>query len=81
MGGDLVLSPFLQVEWTDDQTHLFNPTAQDVQIGAIPDQCMGKKAKKVISKFRIEFVSGNINIYLRSDPKWTTATGADPNIQ
>ncbi len=63
MGGDLFLSPFLQVKCTDNQRDLLNPTARDVQIGAILDQCAGKKAKKVIAKCRIEFVHGNANSY------------------
>ncbi len=63
MGRDLFPYLFLQVECTDDQRDLLNTTIHDVQIGAILDQCTGKKAKKVIANHRIKFVSGNINSY------------------
>ena len=44
---------------------ILNPTARDVQMAAIIDQCSGKKATKVIAKRRIEFISGNVNSYAR----------------
>ena len=44
---------------------LLNPTARHVQIGAIIDQCVGDKAKKVIAKRRIDMASGNISSYAR----------------
>ena len=34
-------------------------------MGAIINQCTGKKAKKVIARCRIDFVSGNVNSYAR----------------
>ena len=60
-GADLVPSSHLDVAITRDQVDLLNPTPRDVQIGAIIDQCTGRKAKKVIAKQRIDFVSGNVN--------------------
>lgn len=44
---------------------MLNPTPRDVQIGAIIDQCSGKKATKVIARRRVDFVAGNINSYAR----------------
>ena len=38
---------------------------RDVQIGAIIDQCSGKKAQKAIAKRRVDFVAGNIDSYAR----------------
>lgn len=65
-GTDLVPSPYLQVRITDDQVDLLNPTPRDVQIGAILDQCVGKKAEKALAKRRIDFITGNINSYARA---------------
>ena len=56
---------FLDVAVSRDQVGLLNPTFCDVQLGAILDQCTGCKAKKVIAKRRVEFVSGNVNSYAR----------------
>ena len=64
-GGDLAPSPYLDVEMDIDQIDLLNPTPRDVQMAAIIDQCSGKKARKVIAKRRIEFISGNVNSYAR----------------
>ena len=64
-GGQLVPSTYLQVEISDDQIDLLNPTARDVQVGAILDQCTGRKATKVIAKRRIDMVTGNVNSYAR----------------
>ena len=61
--GDMVPSEYLDVELTKDQVELLDPTPHDVQLGAILDQCTGRKAKKVIAKRRIDFVTGNANSY------------------
>jgi hypothetical protein len=45
-GGDLVPSPYLQVEIKAEQIDLLNPTSRDIQMAAIIDQCMGNKATK-----------------------------------
>ena len=61
----MIPSAYLDVESTKDQIDLLNPTARDVQLGAILDQCIGQKAKKVIAKRRIDIVTGNVNSYAR----------------
>ena len=53
------------MEITQDQVDLLNPTPRDVQLGAIIDQCSGKKATKKMARRRIDFVSGNVNSYAR----------------
>lgn len=47
------------------QNSLPDPTAQAVQIGAVLDRCVGRKAKEKIAKSRVDFVLGNINSYAR----------------
>ena len=64
-GGDMIPSAYLDAELTKDQIDLLNPTARDVQLGAILDQCIGQKAKKIIAKRRIDIVTGNVNSYAR----------------
>ncbi len=64
-GGDLVPSPYLQVEIKADQIDLLNPTSRDVQMAAIIDQCMGSKATKKVAKRRIDMIEGNVNSYAR----------------
>ena len=64
-GGNMVPSAYLDASITNDQVDLLNPTPRDVQMAAILDQCSGKKARKVIAKRRIEFISGNVNSYAR----------------
>ena len=63
--GDLVPSSLLDLEISSDQVGLLNPTTRDVQMAVTIDQYTGTKAKKVIVKHRIEFISSNINIYAR----------------
>ena len=58
-------SPYLDLEVSSDQVDLLNPTARDVQLGVIIEQCTGEAAKKVIAKRRIDIVTGNINSYAR----------------
>ena len=64
-GGAMVPLEFLDVAVSRDQVGLLNPTLRDVQLGAILNQCTGRKAKKVIAKRRVDFVSGNVNSYAR----------------
>ena len=64
-GGSLIPSPYLHCEMSNDQIDLLNPTARDIQLGAILDQCTGRKATKVIAKRRIDMVTGNVNSYAR----------------
>ncbi len=53
-------SAYLDVEVMDNQHFLFQPTAADVLLGSIPEDSIGKNAKKKIPKWRINFLSGNI---------------------
>ena len=53
------------MEVTDEKKELLNPTSRDVQMGAILDQCVGKKAERKISRQRIDIVQGNVNSYAR----------------
>ena len=64
-GGNLIPSSYLHIFISDEQIDLLNPTPRDVQMGAIIDQCSGKKATKKIAKRRIEFIEGNVNSYAR----------------
>ena len=62
----LVPSPFLDVEVTDNQRFLFQPTSADVLLGNILEDLIGQNAKKKIPKRRINFLSGNISSYSQS---------------
>ncbi len=62
----LVPSAYLDVEVTDKQHFLFQPTAADVLLGSILEDSIGQHAKKKIPKWRINFLSGNIASYSRS---------------
>ena len=53
------------MEVTDEQKELLNPTSRDVQTGAFLYQCVGKKAERKISRWRLDIVQGNINSYAR----------------
>ncbi len=59
-------SAYLDVEVTDNQHFLFQPTAADVLLGSILEDSIGQNAKKNIPKRRINFLSGNIASYSRS---------------
>jgi hypothetical protein len=50
IGGGMVPSTFLQVEFTEDQSKLLNPTARDIQMAAIMEQCSGTMAVKKIAQ-------------------------------
>ena len=64
-GGNLIPSSYLHIFISDEQIDLLNPTPRDVQMGAIIDQCSGKKATKKNAKRCIEFIEGNVNSYAR----------------
>jgi hypothetical protein len=61
----MIPSPHLNVEVSADQRKALNPTVHDIQIGAVIDQIFGDKAKTKIVKHRIDFMTGNVNSYLR----------------
>ena len=65
IGGDLAPSTFLQVDFTEDQSKLLNPTARDIQMAAIMEQCSGTMAVKKIAKRRICYITNNVNSYAR----------------
>ncbi len=65
IGGDLVPSTKLQVDFTEDQRKLLNPTPRDIQMGAIMNQCGGHMAVKKIAKRCICFISNDVNSYAR----------------
>ena len=58
-------SSFLNVEVTDDQRYLLQPTASDVLVGNILEDSVGQNAKKKIPKRRINMIAGNISSYSR----------------
>jgi hypothetical protein len=60
-------SSFLNVEVTDDQRYLLQPTASDVLVGNILEDSIsiGQNAKKKIPKCRINMIAGNIASYSR----------------
>ena len=64
----MVPSAYLDVEISRDQVDLLNPTPRDVQLGAILDQCTGRKAKKVIANRRIDSITGNSYARILSGP-------------
>ena len=63
--GNLLPSPYLDVNVSRDQVKMLNPSPRDVQIGALIDESSGEKAMKKIAKRRIEFMNGNVNSYAR----------------
>ena len=58
-------SSFLNVEVTDDQRYLLQPTASDVLVGNILEDSIGQNAKKKIPKRRFNMIAGNISSYSR----------------
>ncbi len=58
-------SSCLDVEVTDDQHYLLQPTASDVLVGHILEDSIGQNAKKKIPKRRLYMFSGNIASYSR----------------
>ncbi len=63
IGGDMVPSTFLQVEFTEDQSKLLNPTARDIQMAAIMEQCSGIMAVKKKAQHCICYITNNVNSY------------------
>jgi len=65
-------TPGLNVELSEDQRRLLNPTVKDVQISELIDQAQGERARKKEAKRRQDIFSGNIGSYsaiLNSDDK------------
>ena len=62
---DMIPSPHLNVEVSADQRKALNPTVRDIQIGAVRAQSFGDKVKTKIAKRRINFMTGNVNSYVR----------------
>jgi len=56
-------SSFSNVEVTDDQRFLLQPTASNVLVGNILEDSIGQNAKKKIPKHRINMIAGNIASY------------------
>jgi hypothetical protein len=56
-------SSFLDVEVTDDQRYLLQPTASNVLVGNILEDLIGQNAKKKIPKRCVYMMSGNIASY------------------
>jgi hypothetical protein len=65
--GHEVLEPraYLNVEITDEQRYLLQPTAADVLVGNLLEDSFGQNAKKKIPSWHINFVSGNVASYSR----------------
>ena len=61
----MIPSPHLNVEVSNDQRKALNPTVRDVQIGVVIAQIFGDKAKTKIAKRQIDFMTGNVNSYVR----------------
>ena len=62
---DLEPSAGLDVAMTELQTSALNPTKQDVLISDLINQSQGDRAKKKEAKRMRDFVTGNVNSYLR----------------
>ena len=56
---------YLNVEITDEQYYLLQPTAVDVLVGNLLEDSLGQNAKKKIPSRRINFMSGNVASYSR----------------
>ncbi len=56
---------YLNVEITDDQCYLLQPTAADVLVGNLLEDSLGQNTKKKIPSGRINFMSGNVASYSR----------------
>ncbi len=57
---------YLNVEVTEDQLYLIQPTPADVLVGNILQDSIGNNSKKKIAKRRIDFITGNVASYSRS---------------
>jgi hypothetical protein len=56
---------YLNVEVTDDQPYLLQPTASNVLVENILEDSIGQNAKKKIPKRRFNMIAGNISSYSR----------------
>jgi hypothetical protein len=56
---------YLNVEITDEQCYLLQPTAADFLVGNLFKDSLGQNAKKKIPSRRINFMSGNVASYSR----------------
>ncbi len=56
---------YLNIEITDEQRYLLQPTAADVSVGNILEDSLVQNAKKKIPSWHINFLSGNIASYSR----------------
>ncbi len=63
--GHQVLEPraYLNVEISDEQRYLLQPTAADVLVGNLLKDSLGQNAKKKIPSRCINFMSGNVASY------------------
>jgi hypothetical protein len=59
----LELRVYLNVEITDEQRYLLQPTAADVLVGNLIEDSLGQNAKKKIPLWRINIMSGNVASY------------------
>ena len=62
---DLEPSAGLDVSMTELQTSALNPTKRDVLISDLINQSQGDMAKKKEAKRMRDFITGNVNSYLR----------------
>ena len=62
---DNVPSSYLNVEVSSIQAKLFNPTVEDLIMGAAVTETMGEGAKKKLAKRRLEAMRGNVASYSR----------------
>lgn len=60
---DNVPSSYLNVEVSSIQAKLFNPTVEDLIMGAAVTETMGEGAKKKLAKRRLEAMGGNVASY------------------
>ena len=62
---------FLNIEISDNQQTLLNPTQKDVLFGFIAYDAKGKEAVQKIAKRRLYAIEGNVNSYSKflNDPK------------
>jgi hypothetical protein len=62
---DNVPSSYLNLEVSSIQMKLFNPTVEDLIMGAAVTETMGEGAKKKLVKRRLEAIGGNVASYSR----------------
>jgi hypothetical protein len=72
---DMMPSPHLNMEVSNNQRKAINPTVCNVQIGAVISTIFGDKAKAKIAKQPLNFMTGN------ADFEWTGTVGKHYNVQ